>query len=169
MRFLTVLCTLAVLGTLLQVDGAGAAGGGKRKKSLTSARTRKAKGKPQADAPLPSKGDDEFEDYDATYYDEDYDGTAAGAGESAGPNLGPQPNANDNGAGEETTEVFRQPDDELPTGGHFKIDNSGIKMTKIILTIEESPRNNVESVQAIVVNPKPGKMLYILSIRSLAY
>lgn len=114
MRLFTALCVLVVITTFLNnVDGAGGGGGGgKKKKSLQTGRTRKPKvGKPQADAPLPSRNDDEFEDYDATYYDEDYDGAA-----NEGSNLGSQPNANDNGVGEETTEVYRQPDDELPTG-----------------------------------------------------
>lgn len=116
---LRAICLLVAVVTFLQVSEIEAV---KSKKSLASGRNRRVKGKPQADAPLPSR-DEDLDTYDS-YYDEpeEYDATAGGGSNGAAgrPNLSPNQNGNDNRpvvyAGEETTEVYRQPDDELPTG-----------------------------------------------------
>lgn len=68
---------------------------------------KKIKRKPQADAPLPTRqGDDYDENYD--YYDgkEDYV-------------IEEDRNGGKDEREEETTEIFQQPDDEIPTGISF--------------------------------------------------
>lgn len=115
---LRAICLLVAFVTFLHMSEIEAA---KTKKSMA----RRVKGKPQADAPLPSR-DEDLDTYDM-YYDEaeEYDATAGGGsnGAAVGPNLSPNQNGNDNRpvvyAGEETTEVYRQPDDELPTGKYY--------------------------------------------------
>lgn len=103
---------VAVLILCMFIDGNDAARrNGKKKKALV-------KSKPQADAPMPTRADDQqYEEYDQTYYDEkdDYDTNGSGANSNAS-----VPAPNGSGANveedEETTEVLLQPDDEVPIG-----------------------------------------------------
>lgn len=108
---IVVTATVLVLFLFLFIDGGDAArrnGSGKKKKALDVAK----KIKPQADAPMPTRADDQqYEDYDQTYYDEkdDYDTIASGNASVPAPNGGGHPE-------EDTTEVLLQPDDEVPIG-----------------------------------------------------
>lgn len=128
-----LLLLLAIVGVMLIVDHTEAArpggrSGGKRKKALV----RRPKGKPQADAPMPTRGADDDYEYDQNYYDDkdDYDAPPStsngGQSNDGGGNRAPQQQKLDEHAGnrvgvdvadEDTTEVYFQPDDELPTGG----------------------------------------------------
>lgn len=93
MRLPHLVCMFLVVMVMLIVAADAAAG--KRQKKAR---------KPPADAPMPTRTDD-YADYDQSYYDSKEDSAANGVGGVGAEGTGD----------EDTTEVYRQPDDELPT------------------------------------------------------
>lgn len=125
MRFVHVAVLLALAVALAVHDSEAAIGGSSSRSSSRSAaaagKKRKSR-KPQADAPVRSDSD-QYDEYDQAYYDskDDYADVTNGrsspkGGATAGRTSGTAQLLAAPADDDDTTEVYRQPDDEQPTG-----------------------------------------------------